>query len=390
MGGQAAIDLVFKVWGLSYTRTMQQVTGSDNTPQNILIRGPNPVGDLVMATASFADVRRRFPQARITLLVRKGQAQVIQGADYYDELIIDDSAAGFKSMWHLAARLRRQQFDLAILFTNSLRTALMLALARIPLRVGYAKGGQSPLLTLAVQPVLQSHNKWLPTPMPEIYARLCAAVGVEPGDGWPRLMVTTECEQRAKQQRQLLGIKQAEPLIGLVPGASFGQSKLWPPAHFAALADRLSERYGMRTMLFSGPGEDAIARDLVTAMQTQPITTEQPIDLDLLKPFIRDLKLLVTTDSGPRHYATAFRVPTVVVMGPTDPRWSGANLERQEVVRHDVPCGPCHKQVCPLDHRCMTGITPEEVLQRIEQLDKRLGIFTPNAAVSSIELAQPT
>jgi heptosyltransferase-2 len=378
------------VWVLGYTRTMQQAPGSENTPQNIIIRGPNPVGDLVMATASFADVRRRFPQARITLLVRKAQAQVLQGADYYDELVIDDSAAGLKSLWRLAANLRRQRFDLAIVFTNSLRTALMLAIARIPVRVGYAKGGQRPLLTLAVQPVLQSRNKWLPTPMPEIYARLCAAMGIEPGDGWPQLRVTKQCEQRAEQLRQQLGIQPAEPLIGLVPGASFGQSKLWPPAHFAALADRLSERYGMRTMLFNGPGEDAIARDLVAAMQTRPITTEQPIDLDLLKPFIRDLKLLVTTDSGPRHYATAFRVPTVVVMGPTDPRWSGANLERQEVVRHDVPCGPCHKQVCPLDHRCMIGITPEEVLQRIEQLDKRLGIFTPKAAASLVENTQTT
>ncbi|MCH2376133.1 MAG: lipopolysaccharide heptosyltransferase II, partial [Planctomycetes bacterium] len=89
----------------------------------------------------------------------------------------------------------------------------------------------------------------------------------------------------------------------------------------------------------------------------------------------RDLQLLVTTDAGPRHYAAAFGTPVVTVMGPTDPRYSAVNLERSEVVRHDVPCGPCHLKVCPIDHQCMVGITPEEVLERVKDLDRRLGVF---------------
>ena len=367
---------------------MHKAAGAPGTtPQSILIRVPNPIGDLVMATASFADVRRTFPRARITLLARGPQARVVERADYCDELIVDDSARGLGHLFRLAGMLRRQRFDLCLLFTNSVRTAFLVALAGIPVRTGYAKGGQSLFLTQAVQPVLQGRNKWLPTPMPRIYARLCEAVGVAPGDGRPRLAITPECEERAERQRRELGIGDGEPLIGLVPGASFGQSKLWPPAYFAALADRLTGRYGLRTMLFSGPGEEAIARELIGKMKTRPITTDRPLDLDLLKPFIRDLKLLVTTDSGPRHYGTAFRVPTVVVMGPTDPRWSGANLDLQEVVRHDVPCGPCHLQICPLDHRCMVGITPEEVLSRIEQLDRRLGIFTASRAATAARVS---
>jgi heptosyltransferase II len=354
---------------------MQEAAVTGKSPKNILIRVPNPIGDLVMATVSFADLRRSFPQAHISLLVRASQARVVEGAEYYDDLIIDDSASSLRHVWSLARTLRRRRFDLCLLFTNSLRTAFVMALADIPERIGFAKGGQGFFLTRAVPPILQSNKKWLPMPMPRIYARLCEAVGAAGTDGWPQLAVTSECEERAHNLRRELGIGDGERLIGLVPGASFGQSKLWPPASFAALADRLTDRYGLRTILLSGPGEEAIARELIGHMNARPITPERPLDLALLKPFIRDLALLVTTDSGPRHYGTAFRVPTVTVMGPTDPRWSSANLELQEVVRHDVPCGPCHLPVCPLDHRCMIGITPEEVLTRIEQLDQRLKIF---------------
>jgi len=346
-----------------------------DAPKNILIRAPNPIGDLIMATASFADIRQQFPDARITMLVRGAQAKVLVGSDFFDELMIDNSNKGFVEMFRLARRLWQQRFDFCVLCTNSLRTAFIVALAGIPERVGFAKGGQSLFLTRVVKPVLNEQKKWLPMPMPEIYGRLSGFIGAEPGNTWPRLVVTDNCESRAKALKKSLGIGDHEKLIGLAPGAAFGQSKLWPPAHFAALADKMTEKYGLRTIILSGPGEETNTRAMATAMKTKPLVTDKPIDLDLLKPFIRDLALLIATDSGPRHFATAFRVPTVVVMGPTDPRWSGANLDKQEVVRHDVSCGPCHKKICPLDHRCMIGITPDEVMGRIGQLDERLGIF---------------
>lgn len=354
---------------------MQKDSSKHSSPKNILIRAPNPIGDLIMATASFIDIRNQFPNAHITLLVRSAQARILVGSDYFDELIIDDSNKGFVAIFRLTRLLRKQQFDLCLLFTNSLRTAFIIALAGIPARVGFAKGGQSLFLTLAVKPILNEQNKWLPMPMSEIYSRLVSFIGVSTSHGWPQLAVSAECAKKAIALKKDLGIGEYEKLIGLAPGASFGQSKLWPPKYFAELADKLTEKYSLRTIILSGPGEETITSELFAAMKSKPIVTEQPVNLELLKPFIRDLVLLVATDSGPRHFATAFKVPTVVVMGPTDPRWSGANLELQEVVRHDVSCGPCHKKICPEDHRCMIGITPDEMLARVEQLDKRVGVF---------------
>jgi heptosyltransferase-2 len=211
--------------------------------------------------------------------------------------------------------------------------------------------------------------------METIYSRLCAAVGVAASDGWPYLVVTADEEERARERKVALGIGVDEPLIGLAPGASFGGSKLWPVGHFADLADRLTAHYGWRTIIFGGPGEEAIVAALAAAMRSAPAAVGEPAELDLMKPFVRDLKLLITTDAGPRHFATAFRVPTAAVMGPTDPRWSGGHVDYQEVVRHDVECGPCHLQVCPIDHHCMVDITPDEVMARVADLERRCGPF---------------
>ncbi|MCZ6794979.1 MAG: lipopolysaccharide heptosyltransferase II [Planctomycetota bacterium] len=345
--------------------------------ERILVRGPNPVGDLVMATASFADIRRRFPRAHISMFLKPGRHDVVRGADTYDEILVDDSHEGRGSFLRLVRELRRRRFDLAILFTNSLRTALVVALADISARVGYAKGGQGVLLTHRAEPLRDGLRwRWKPRPMPEIYARLCEAAGVRRGDGRPRLFVTPECEGRAQERRRSLGVEDGEKLIGLVPGAGFGSSKLWPSAPFAELADLLSDRYGRRTIIFAGPGEAKIASELASMMKSRPLSTaDHPLGLDLLKPFVRDLSLLVTMDTGPRHYAAAFRTPVVVIMGPTDPRWTAANLDESEIVRHDVPCGPCQLPTCPLDHRCMNEISAGEVLAHVQRLDERVGVF---------------
>ncbi len=337
-----------------------------------------------MATASFADIRRAFPDARVTLLLKAGREKILDGSSDHDAVIFDRAGTSLARMWRLAGDLRSRRFDLALIFPNSFRAALLAWLARIPRRVGYRRGGRGILLTDAVS-YEREGRKRLPVPMPEFYAKLCEEAGVHRGDGKPRLRVTPECEARAGDYRRALGVLDGERLVGINPGASFGASKLWPPAHFAALADAITKRWGLRTILLVGPGEEPIAAEIVSRMATTPLhDPSRLLPLDVLKPIVRDLALLVTTDTGPRHYAVAFGVPAAVIMGPTDPRYTAANLERTEVIRHEVPCGPCHLKECPTDHRCMAGIAPEEVLARIEDLDRRLSVFQSQGRESDV------
>jgi lipopolysaccharide heptosyltransferase II len=330
-----------------------------------------------MATSSFADVRRAFPVAHISILLLPGREKIIGGSPDHDRVIFDRSASGIRGLWSLASDLRRERFDLAIIFPASFRSALACFLAGVPRRVGYRRNLRSFLLTDAVD-YDEEGGRRTPVPMPRLYARLCSVAGVAQGDSRPILHVTPECEEKAREFRRAAGIGDGEPIVGINPGASFGSSKLWSPARFAAVADAITERHGIRTMILVGPGEEPIAGEILSLARTRPIhDPSRRVGLDLLKPLVRDLKLLVTTDTGPRHYAVAFDVPVVVVMGSTHPGHTAMNLARTEVVRHDVPCGPCHLKECPIDHRCMEGITEAEVLERIAALDKRLGLFSP-------------
>ena len=160
-----------------------------------------------------------------------------------------------------------------------------------------------------------------------------------------------------------------DKVIGLNPGASFGSSKCWPAQNFARTAELFEEKTGARILLFAGPGEDEIVKAILSKTSAKIINTAPDrVDLELLKPLVKRCNLFVTNDTGPRHYAVAFDVPAVVIMGPTDPRYTSSNLDKTIVIRVDLDCSPCHKKTCPADHRCMTQITPEMVLEAGEKL----------------------
>ena len=337
----------------------------------ILVHAPPWIGDLVMATAAFQDLRKAFPESRITLLLRPGREQVVAGARYYDDTICDRSSGSLKRIWNLASTLRKERFDLAVLFADSLRSGILPFLARIPNRVGYVRNLRGPLLTHKVQHTGERGKK-TPEPMPIRFSRMLDSIGVESQGHRPHLAITEDEEAAAVARREKLGIAPDEKLIGFNPGASFGASKIWPHDRFARLGDLVQRELGARVILLGGPGEKDILDAIANAMETDPInTSDDPIPLGELKPTIRALALLVTTDMGPRHYGVAFRVPLVCLMGPPDPRYTNINLDETELIQKDHECVPCHLKTCPIDHRCMTSIEPEEVLQRIGSLDER-------------------
>jgi heptosyltransferase-2 len=209
----------------------------------------------------------------------------------------------------------------------------------------------------------------MPQPMPEFYMRLVEAVGVRRGSHRTALAVRPEDDARASEWLLRHGFGDDVPLYGMHGGAAFGPSKLWYPERWAAVADTLHARHGGRTLLFCGPGEEDTVRAIAAAARS-PVASavDDPIDLRLLKAMCKRLSLMVCTDAGPRHIAVAFDVPTVALLGPTDPRFSNTNMQRTLVVRTGVECSPCHLKVCPIDHRCMTRISPELVLAACERV----------------------
>ena len=165
------------------------------------------------------------------------------------------------------------------------------------------------------------------------------------------------------------GISPDDMVIGINPGARFGSSKCWPPEYFARLAEMIEQRWNCKIIMSTGPGEQDIG-DQIVSLSRATIINPGPdnMTLELLKPLIQRCRLLITNDTGPRHYAVAFDIPVVVIMGPTDPRYTDANLEKTIIVRRDLECVPCHHKKCALHHSCMAEILPEEVMQAAEEL----------------------
>jgi heptosyltransferase-2 len=342
-------------------------------PRNILAICPNWVGDLVMATPAFRALRSSFPGARITGVVRPYGSGILEGSPRFDRLVLFDRRRDSLSRSARAvAALRAEDFDLAVVFPNSLSAALFARLAGARERVGYARDRRSFLLTKALPRPGEGPGEegaFRPVYMVDYYLALARAAGAGEGGRELELFGAPESAAKAARLLEALGAAPGDRLVGLNPGAAFGSSKCWPPERFAEAGDRLAERLGARCIVLAGPGERDVQDAIASRMRTRPhCPAPEDLPLPVLKEVVKRLALMVTNDTGPRHLAHAFGVPCVVLMGPTDPRYTEDPGERAAVLRVDVPCGPCHLKTCPSDHRCMTALTAAMAVEAAERL----------------------
>lgn len=325
--------------------------------QNILALLPNWLGDVAMCSPALRALHRRFPEAALTIAGRVSACDLVRGLPWFSEIVSIPARPGFLELLRQARRLRSRARDLAVVFPHSFRAALLAAMTGADRRVGYDRGGRGFLLTDRVAPH-RENGQLQPVYMGAEYLALVATLGCNDDGAGLELHADP-----AAQHRVAACFSGNGPRVGIVPGGAFGPSKRWPAERFAAVADALAHQAGAQCVLLTGPGEEEI-RGAVLANANTPLSQcdgGQP-SIETLKAAISQLDLLVGNDSGPRHVAVAFHVPTVCIMGPTSPRYSEGPYERGRVVRVDVDCGPCQKPVCETDHRCMTQITPDMVV----------------------------
>jgi heptosyltransferase-2 len=328
---------------------------------------PNWIGDVVMATPAIRAVRGHFPSARLLAVGKPYVAETLAGAPWFDDTIVADRTLS------VAARLRQESADTAVLFPNSFRTALAARLGGCRTVVGFARYLRDPLLTRRLYPA-RDRRGLKPSPALDSYNRVVGLLGV-PDPGHRLELFTTPADEAAADAAwQVLGLNLFGEVIGLNPGGAFGSAKHWPVEHFVTLARSLAERRGAGVVVLCGPAEREMARAIAAAADRPGVVSlaDRPLSLGLSKAVVRRLALLVTTDSGPRHFAAAFGTPVVTLFGPTHIAWTETNFPDAVHLQKPVPCGPCQKRVCPLGHhRCMTEQLPAEVFAAVEDLLRR-------------------
>lgn len=335
---------------------------------------PNWVGDLTMATPTLRALRRYFgPATRMVGIIRPYLGDILKGTPWLDELwgFTPKSPASSERFWGVVKRIRQGRFDLAILLTNSLGTALLAALGGVRKRIGYARDGRGWLLTDPIQPPRQG-RRILPTPMVDYYLRLAEAVGCPKEHPLLELATTPEDEKSADGVWQRFGWRPDEQPVVLNCSGAFGGSKLWPVEHFAQLAQRLVDHLGQKVLVFCGPKERETAGQITELAGRDQVRSmaDQPMDFGTAKAVLRRARLMVSTDSGPRHMAAAFGVPVVTLYGPLLPVWS-QNPTQQAIhlMVEGLDCLGCGRPRCPLGHHaCMRRLSVDRVYQAVEQL----------------------
>ena len=321
-----------------------------------------------MTLPALEAVRENFPGRPITVLAKPWVAPLFEHHPAVDRVLVFDKGngirAGFVEMLKMSRIIRKERFDLAILFQNAFEAALLTFLGRVKLRVGYKTDGRSFLLTHGVslnQKVLRIHQVGY-------YGAILRAMGWPAEERDPVLHAGPEVREQAAGILKSNGIAPQDFIVGLSPGAVFGNAKRWPPDRFAEIGDRVVEKWGAKIVVFGSGGERAICDAVCGAMRYDALNLCGKTTLKAVMGVMDLCRFFVTNDSGLMHMASALGLPTVAVFGSTDHVTTGPRGPKTRIVRRPVSCAPCLKQECPTDHRCMRGIMPDAVWETMEEL----------------------
>jgi len=327
------------------------------------------LGDAVLSTGMFAARRRRYPAARIDVLVGVWNRALFEAMPEVDHVFgsrVNRFSRHGRFGWWLAVfwwgwRLRHQRYDLGIDVRGEFPLALILWLAGVRRRLGWAAGGGGFLLTDSPTFVVNR---------PEVESRgaLLAQLGIDadPASLRPRFQPT---EAARRTVDRLLSKEQVrEPFVAVHVSAGT-PAKSWPAEHFRELIGRLRVFRDQEIVLIGGPSDRSVSQEILLGRSWPGVHDWtgrfDPVELAAL---LERAAVLVGADSGPAHLAAAVGTPVVVL-------FSGASCTRQwrppgehvTVLREEVPCRACHRRVCPVaGHPCMSGLRPAVVARAIE------------------------
>jgi heptosyltransferase-2 len=324
----------------------------------ILIRATNWLGDAVMSLPALRAVKANYPKSTVTLLVRRSLADLYARESCVDKVITYDG-----NRWNAARMLRKRKFHLGILFPNSFDSALIFRLAGIPDIVGYDCDIRRLLLTRPIKV-----PRWKGTVHERFYyLELLQEARVIDGYHAGDKPIVLDCATQAAALGRQSFVEQGIPgnVIGVSPGAAYGNAKRWLSERFAESAAGLASRLNGTVIIFGAPNDAAACAAVEQELQRRSIPVVNLAGKTTLRQFI-DLtaacSVFLTNDSGSMHVASALAVPTVAIFGATNPKTTGPGGPSNAIVQEKVDCSPCLKRECPIDHRCMTRVTSQRVI----------------------------
>lgn len=336
----------------------------------LVVMSPNWLGDAVMALPAIADLRRHYPSAHLAVAARGSVAPLFGMVQGVDEVITLPGRGGIRALtsWQQdAAALASGGFDAALLLPNSFATGLIASRSGIAGRWGFATDWRARYLTRAVpKPAAPLHQG-------AYYQALTTALGVPPGPLQARVWPNTEWARNVLRE---IGLDLDEPFAVFAPGAAYGRAKQWLPERFAQLAHLLIERRNWSVVMVGANADREVCREIEGRLPKTGTKINRLVDfsgksdLATLAGILAVARAVVSNDSGAMHLAGAVGTHVVALFGATDetrtsPLPAGAETPAPTILTHAAFCRPCMLRECPIDHRCMRGITAERAFESL-------------------------
>ena len=342
-------------------------------PSRVLVKEVSWLGDIVMSLPALRAVRKAWPKAHLSVLIKKELASFFDGAAWIDEVIPYSLRKGFfngiSDRRKIVSDLKSRRFDVAVLFPNSFDSALWPAMARIPRRAGFARDARGVLLThraAATPAILEVHQVHYYLHM------LNQSLGItgSPDDFKPD--VDAAARQRMLDFLSTRRKRPAGPLIGMAVAAAYGPAKEWPAEHYARTIDLLTENFGAECVLVGAPSERRKSEEVVTRSKSGAILAAGETSVGEAMALLSLCDAFVGNDSGSMHVAGALGKPTIGIYGSTRFDRTGPLGAQTKILYKKIECSPCLKRTCRFGHyQCLWNIGPEEVLSELRALGVR-------------------
>lgn len=332
-------------------------------PKNIIVRMPNWVGDVIMATPVLTDLRKTFPDSHITAMCRSPMGELLQEFPDIDEIFCFTKASRLvrrDEKRNIMEKLEKGNYDLGLILPNTFSSAWWFWQGKVKYRIGYDSCNRGFLLTHPVKLPSDRQKQHLIS----TYKNLLSVLGIAPSKTVPKLYLKDSEVEQAKALLSQHGVRSHHQIVGINPGAAYGSAKCWLPERFREVTMRLLENKDIVVVYFGDLITSNLVKEICQGLSPRVINMAGLTSLRELACLISLCNVLLTNDSGPMHIAGAFNTPVVALFGSTSAVMTGP-WQNGTVIQKQVSCSPCYRRVCPIDFRCMKQIQVDEVVAGI-------------------------
>jgi heptosyltransferase-2 len=351
---------------------MQTKNWPTESPKNIIVRVPNWLGDVVMATPVLKDLRNHYKDSKITVMAQANVASLLKNDPHIDEIYSFKRPNGWIHRHHpleIIDTLRQGKYDLGVLLTNSFSSAWWFCRGNVKNRIGFSGNLRNLLLNKVVSlpPKIETQHQVV------TYKMLLDPLGIPVSSNEPKLYISPEEDAQAKELVKELGIDLSkQTIIGINPGAAYGSAKCWLPERYQAVTNRLLQNPQVFIIYFGDAAGTPLVNEICKELPVNRVANlAGKTSIRSLIALINLCSVFLTNDSGPMHIAAALKVPLLALFGSTSDVKTGPSYGGMaQVIHKHVECSPCYKRTCPIDFRCMKRITVDEVQTQIQNLLK--------------------